>query len=161
MASLLVMAAAAGTALQTLWPTAPAPRAGIIRAALAPGSEVIVVGGGPIMLLTAKLAAMRGFKTTCAANPQDAKIGVSLIYTSECPEGSLPLSFLPIAGPEANSAQIDAAIARSSAVIFAFDNEQTVSEKVLNVFAPAGSSNVRHICIMVRTDRASLTFLFP
>lgn len=103
-----------------------------------------------MLLLTAKLAAMRGFKTTCAVNPQDLEMASSLIHTSSHPEGSLPLSFLLIAGPEANSDAIDAAIAQADAVIFAFDSEQTISETVLNVFAPP-ESKLKHISIMSRS----------
>lgn len=127
-----------------------AARNSVIRASLSPGSEVIVAGGGPVLLLTAKLAAMRGFKTTCAVNPQDFKMASSLIHTVEHPECSLPLSFLLVAGPEANSDVIDAAIAKADAAIFAFDSEQTISETMLDFFAPP-ASKLKHISIMSRS----------
>lgn len=148
---LAFLSAAAALHAPMAQPHGRTARAGTVRDALAPGAEVIVAGGGPVMLLTAKLCALRGFNVYCAATPQDIAAASSYLFTSEHPEGTLPITMLPIAGPDATAEAIDGAAARAKAIIFAIDNEASITDRVLGVFAPLGSSNLEHICIMSRS----------
>jgi len=117
---------------------------------LAPGSNVVVVGNGPIQSLAAKLAAIKGYKTTLAAVPNDPAIPSKLIFDATYPEGSLPIEILPIAGDAADGAAIEACCAAADGLIVAFDGEQTLPESALNIFVPPSGSNVKHISLMSR-----------
>ena len=99
---------------------APAPR----MACLEPNSNVLVVGGGPVQVLSAKLAAISGYKVTYASTPEGISGGKSLLWDETCPEGSLDITFLPIAGPDASSESIEAACGAAEGLIIAFDLEQ-------------------------------------
>jgi hypothetical protein len=50
--------------------------------------------------------------------------------------GSLPLTFLPVAGDDADADAIEAAINKAQGLIIAFDGPQTIPERALNVFMP-------------------------
>ena len=57
------------TSALALLATPPLPRHAAITSSLAPGASVLLVGSGPVLLLAARLAAIKGFDTTCAASP--------------------------------------------------------------------------------------------
>ena len=125
--------------------------------ALSPGDNVLVLGKGPVMLLAAKLAALRGYDTTCAiaADYGDAKDAKRLIFGSE-PDDSFRLSerltLLPAspstAGFDPNMAR--AAIASADGVIVAFDDDVTADASILNTWIPADRSRAKHISFMSR-----------
>jgi hypothetical protein len=123
------------------------------------GDNVLICGDGPVMILAAKralmctdrpsrlqlahtdlcqcpllslaVAAIKGYSTTCALAPRSLTEAPKLVYTDAHPEGSLPLSFLPIAGPDADSVVIDECVANSKGLIVAFDREVTMPEGAL------------------------------
>jgi len=117
---------------------------------LAPGSNIVVVGNGPIQSLVAKLAAIKGYKTTLAAVPNDPAIPSRLMYDATHPEGSLPLEILPIAGDAADGAAIEACCAAADGLIVAFDGEQTLPESALNIFVPPTGSKIKRVSMMSR-----------
>jgi len=123
----------------------------VFTSVVAPGAGVIVVGSGPIQCLTARLAAIKGYKTTLAAVPNDAADPRQLVFDATYPEGSLPLDILPVAGDAADGAKIEACIADAEGLIVCFDGEQTMPEAALNVFAPLEAQNpLKHVSIMSR-----------
>jgi len=95
------------------------------------GDDVMVAGNGPVMLLAAKLAAIKGYSTTCALSPKELEQAARLVFTDVHPEGSLPISFVPIAGPDAEAAVIEACVAKAKGLILAFDGEMTIPESAL------------------------------
>jgi len=129
---------------------ARASRAAHTRMDLAAGDEVLVCGNGPIMLLAAKLAAVKGYRTTCAVSPQELTQAPTLVYTEEHPDGSIPLSFVPIAGAEADPEAIEACVASAKGLIIAFDGEMTMPEQALNVFMPDGTKSLDRVAVMSR-----------
>lgn len=135
----------AALALGKLAPRGPvAPVAacrGAVAMGLSPGDAVAVVGSGPVSYLTAQLAAKAGFKTTLFGDPRDLETARELV--------SADVAYLPIAGPDANSATIDAGAAAADALIVAFDRETAINEKALGVFTP-DSGKLKHIAVMSR-----------
>lgn len=113
--------------------------------AISPGDRVAVVGSGPIAYLAARLSLLRGFKTTLFLDQNDMEVGQALI---EVPEGAT-LDFVPIAGPKASGAEIDAAVAQANGLVIAFDKETAINDKALSVFTPEGA-NLKHISVMSR-----------
>jgi len=122
---------------------------GDARMVLSEGDEVLVCGAGPVMLLAAKLAAIKGYKTTCALPPRELEPASSLVYTPLHPMGSLPLKFIPIGGPDADSATFDACVAKARGVIIALDGEATLPESAVNIFLPA-EQNLERVAVMSR-----------
>lgn len=120
-------------------------------ASLAPGAEVVVVGSGPVLFLVGKLAALAGYKTTVTVGADDAREAAALVYDERHPEGSLPLAFLPIAGPEASQEAIDAAIKGANGLIIAFDAPRAIPEEALNVFMPLEGGSLQHVAMMSRS----------
>uniref|UniRef100_A0A7S4HPG6 Uncharacterized protein n=1 Tax=Prymnesium polylepis TaxID=72548 RepID=A0A7S4HPG6_9EUKA len=114
------------------------------------GDNVLICGDGPVMILAAKLAAIKGYSTTCALAPRSLTEAPKLVYTDAHPEGSLPLSFLPIAGPDADSVVIDECVANSKGLIVAFDREVTMPEGALKVFMPDGETALERVVTMSR-----------
>lgn len=119
-------------------------------AALSPGSNVVVVGGGPIQALTGRISALRGFKTTLAVPGEQIAMFRSLVYDKAHPEGSYPLTLLPISGEEANDAAIDECVASINGLVVAFDDERNfMPEAALRVFS--GGDNLQHVSLMSRS----------
>jgi len=114
------------------------------------GDDVMVAGNGPVMLLAAKLAAIKGYSTTCALSPKELEQAARLVFTDVHPEGSLPISFVPIAGPDAEAAVIEAFVAKAKGLILAFDGEMTIPESALKVFMPDGDTGLERLSVMSR-----------
>ena len=150
----LVSGLVPGPAVQTTSPGVP--RAPAVRAALAPGANVLVLGRGPVMLLAAKLAALRGYSTTVAVAQDygDAVDAPTLVYGTEkdADDSLLPLTLLP-ASPSTKGFDptvARAAIAAADGVIVAFDDDSTLDESILNTWIPMDKSQAKHICFMSR-----------
>ena len=117
---------------------------------LAASDEIVVCGNGPIMILSAKLAAIKGHPTTLCISPQEITQAPGLIYNDEHhPEGSLPIKLLTIAGPDADADAIEAACASAKGLVVAFDGESVINEAALNVFMPEGGALDR-VAVMSR-----------
>jgi len=103
------------------------------------------------MLLSAKLAALRGYKTTCFLPPEEMDAAKTLLFTEAHPEGSLSLEFLPIAGPDVDAEAIDERIASAQGLVIAFDGFQSIPETALNVFMPEGKpTKLERVAVMTR-----------
>lgn len=122
------------------------------RMSLPSGSNVLLVGGGPVVLLAAKLAALRGYQTTCAVAEGDVELAPRVVFDGQTPDGSLPLSFLKIAGPDADLGAIQEAAANADGLIIAFDDERLMNPGALDVFMPADVTKPRlkHVAMMSR-----------
>lgn len=122
-------------------------RGSLRMAALEVGSTVLVLGGGPVQLLTAKQAALKGFKTFIFTS-SDPEPSLELIYDEvACPRGSLPLTFLQVTDKEA----CEAVLAECSAVLIASDSDNPVSERVLDTVIPDDEpTQVKKVVIMSR-----------
>ena len=122
--------------------------------AISAGANVLVLGRGPVMLLAAKLAALRGYSTTVAVaeDYKDAKDAPKLIFGAKNENEDIPLIILPAspstAGFDPNVAR--AAIAAADAVIIAFDDDNTVDDSILNTWVPQDRSGAKHISFMSR-----------
>ena len=103
------------------------------RMALSEGDEVLVVGRGAVMLLAAKMAASRGFKTTVLIG-EDTTTAAKLLGDKE---NELPLSLLSVAGEGVDEPAIEAAVNGAAGLIIAFDGEEVAPQAALNVFMPA------------------------
>ena len=126
--------AGAGRARVAAWP----------RMALAEGDEVLVVGRGAVMLLAAKMAASKGFKTTVLIG--DDKKTAETLVGDEAQE--LPLSMLPVAGDDVDETAIEAAVNGASGVIIAFDGEEVAPQAALNVFMPTSGGQLKHVSVL-------------
>ncbi len=135
------------------------PRAPTTRmSALASGDDVIVLGGGPVMLLAAKLAALRGFSTTLAATPDDLSRVDEFLYDSKTTKDSLPVATLPISGPDADGLKIDACAEAASGLIVAFDAETVINEGALKVFMREGAKLKRAVVMSRYLNGAGMGF---
>jgi len=115
-----------------------------------PKAPVIVVGNGAVQILSAKLAAIRGYETTLAVAPQFIQQCNEFLWDATYPEGSLPLQILPIAGDATDSAALETAAAAAEGLIIAFDSEkQFMPDSALNVFLREGT-NVKRVSMMSR-----------
>ena len=124
---------------------APAPqrRASIHMGALPAGAKVLVSGGGPLMLLTAKIAALRGFDVTAAVTPGDLELGPRLV------EESAGVKYIQITGEGADGAAIDAKINEAQGLLLAIDSEASVPDSVIRVFVnPEAAPNLAHVDAM-------------
>lgn len=126
-----------------------------LHMSLRPGAEVLVLGKGPVMLLAAKLAALRGYRTTCAVT-EELRDGTKLLYNEHTPAGSLPLTLLPAspATPGFDREQAYATIAAAEGVVIAFDElnagQTALDASVLDTWLNPGRSSVQHISLMSR-----------
>ena len=126
---------------------APAPqrRASIHMGSLPAGAKVLVSGGGPLMLLTAKIAALRGFDVTAAVTPGDLELGPRLV------EESAGVKYIQITGEGADGAAIDAKINEAQGLLLAIDSEASVPDSVIRVFVnPEAAPNLAHVGVMSR-----------
>jgi hypothetical protein len=113
-------------------------------ATLEAGDPVLVTGKGPVMILAAKLAAIKGFKTTCLLGT-DVASAQSLV--GDVPE---ELTLLSVVGEGADPAAVEAAVTGAKGLIIAFDGEEVVSEAALNVFMPAEGQDLKHVSLLSR-----------
>jgi len=127
---------------------------------LTPGANVVVVGGGAIQSLAARLAALRGFSTTVALPEQDMGTARALIFDDANPEGTLPVKLMAISGPEADSPTIEACVENAEGLIICFDNEQAfMPESAMKIFTAGG--NLKHIALMSRYLNGEGMGFFP
>jgi len=118
-------------------------------ASIEPGANCLVLGSGPLHLLTAKQAALAGYKTSVftANNPEEA---LQLIYhESACPRGSLPLTFLAISNKE----HCEEAIAAADAVLLVTDGDSTVTDFAIDAVIPDPSKESTKIKKIVAMSR--------
>mmetsp|Transcript_95122 Transcript_95122/g.157014 ORF Transcript_95122/g.157014 Transcript_95122/m.157014 type:complete len:378 (+) Transcript_95122:71-1204(+) len=134
-------------------PAAAVRTTGAIRmmATLAAGANVLVYGNGPVQCLAARLAAIRGFNTKLITQAEEADQAKMLCFDEvHHPEGSIPLSLLPVSGPGADAVAVEEAVAAADGVIIAFDQAASLlSDKALNVFMPP-ESKIKHVVCMSR-----------
>lgn len=118
---------------------------------LAAGSNILVYGNGPVACLSARLAAIRGLNVKLITQADEADQVKMLCFDEVShPEGSIPLSFLPVSGPNANALEVEEAVASADGAIIAFDQATALlSDKALNVFMPT-SSKIKHVALMSR-----------
>lgn len=120
-----------------------------ISSIVSPGGNVLVVGTGPVCFCAAKLAALRGFSTTALMYPQEIEMAPGLIYDKTTAEGSIPLSFVPIAGPDVSEADIEAVASKAEGIILAIDGEKTFGGPLLETFIkPEGA--LKRVSVMSR-----------
>jgi len=119
---------------------------------LAPGAKVLVVGNGPVQCLAARLAAIKGYATTLAVISSSASTDEKVLFDDAYPQGSLPLTLLPITGENVDEAAIGESIKEAEGLIIAFDAERTLPEPSMNVFMPpAGGTQLKHVAVMSRS----------
>jgi len=127
---------------------------------LAPGANVVVIGGGAIQSLASRIAALRGYKATVALPEQEMGTARALIFDDLHPEGSIPITLLPISGPDADSSTIEACVESADGLIICFDNEQAfMPESAMKIFTAGG--NVKHIALMSRYLNGAGMGFFP
>ena len=127
---------------------------------LAPGATVVVVGGGPIQSLAARLSALRGFSTTVALPEQEMGTAKALIFDDANPEGTLPVKLMAISGPEADSTAIETCVENAEGLIICFDNEQAfMPEQAMKIFTSGGK--LKHIALMSRYLNGEGMGFFP
>jgi len=127
---------------------------------VAPGANVLVVGFGPVCVCAAKLAALAGFSTTALLYPQECASAPGLVYDSRTEEGSIPLTFMPIAGPDADGEAIEAVAASAEGVIMAIDGEKVFGEPLIDSFISPGGS-LRRVAVMSRYLNGEGMGFFP
>jgi len=120
----------------------------LAAAVVTPSAKVVVVGAGPVCICAAKVAALRGFSTTCMVYPADCEQGPGLVNEGGDISG-LPLSFMPIAGPDANEEQIAATAADAEGVIFAVDGTGAFGAPVIETFVKPGTA-LKRVSVMSR-----------
>lgn len=117
--------------------------------ALAPGAKVLISGNGPIQILAARLSAICGFETTLACLAETQERDMKMLFDDRYPEGSLPLTIMPITGDAVDTDLIEKTCLEAEGLIIAFDNERTLPEGAMNVFMPEGSK-LSHVSVMSR-----------
>ena len=125
------------TSALALLATPPLPRHAAITSSLVPGASVLLVGSGPVLLLAARLAAIKGFETTCAASPSDIAIGGQVCFDGLL--SSDKINFVPLSGPDASDDKIAAAVAKSDGMIVAIDEDWTLTKPQLDEILPDAS----------------------
>jgi len=143
--------------------TAAPLRALDVRMAIPADAPILVVGGGPIQVLAARVAALRGHPTTLACIPSNVETAKSLLYDDQNPDGSMPIKIVPIAGDDAVKSEIEAAIEAAQGLIIAFDSDkQFLPDSALNVFLPAGGgTQIKHVSLMSRYLNGGGMGFFP
>jgi len=116
-------------------------------AVVLPPAPVLVVGSGPVQVLAARLAAIRGYQTTLACIPQLIDESKTYIWNDKYPEGSIPLNIIPIDDTQAMADAISAA----QGLIVALDRQTDfLPEPVLNAVLSKEFSNVKRVALMSR-----------
>ncbi|KAJ1463211.1 hypothetical protein M885DRAFT_475295 [Pelagophyceae sp. CCMP2097] len=120
-----------------------APRMG----ALTKGAgNVLVVGNGPVFLLAAKWAATAGYSTTIIGGTR-TDLYNDLLWSPKTP--ALPnLRVLDVS--DEGVASFNSAVAEADGVIIAFDQEQVLSDSLLEVVMPTDSSKSRRVVVLSR-----------
>lgn len=120
-----------------------------VASVISPGSKICIVGAGPTCVCAAKLAAIRGYDTTALMFPAECSTAPGLVYDVKTITGSIPLKFMPIAGPDADEAAIEALAAEVEGVILAIDDEKTFGEPVIETFIKPGTA-LKRVSVMSR-----------
>jgi hypothetical protein len=121
-----------------------------MMAGLAAGANVVVYGDGPMQCLAARLAAIRGFKTTLLVKGEDLDEAEDLCHDESYAIGSIPLTFVPISGEGADEGVLNGTVKAAEGIIVTFDNSADImTQKGLNILMPP-NSDVKHISIMSR-----------
>ena len=113
----------------------PPPHSGSsfqLQAVLTPGDNVFVLGRGPVMVLSSKIAASNGYKTSLIS-PPDPTIQEQfdkLLFEGDDDARKLPLTILRADETD----EIETAAKRMNALIIAVDNEQTLDNSVVDFF---------------------------
>jgi hypothetical protein len=127
--------------------------------ALPDGANVLVYGSGPIQALAARLAAIRGFKTSKIS--QDVDQDMAWCYDDVYPEDKIPLTILPISGGEGTVAAVQKAVDEAEGCIIAFDKDiEYMSEAKLNIVVPS-TSKMKHVALMSRYLNGGGMGFFP
>lgn len=142
---LVTFSAAASAFAPGMGPAVVRPRASAAMA-LSSGDKVAVIGSGPVSYLAAQLAVLRGFETTLFGDSRDLETAKQLVLLPD----SKSLAYVAIAGPDASSATIEAAIAEAHGLVIAFDQETAINEKALAVFTPESGGQLKNIAVMSR-----------
>jgi len=122
-----------------------------MMANVAPGANVVIFGAGAVQYLTARLAAIRGFKTSLLVAGGTTEEAEQLCYDTKYAQGSIPLTMVPIQGESADEALVNATIESADAIIIAFDGQADIlGEKQLNILMPS-NSKAKHISVLSRS----------
>uniref|UniRef100_A0A7S2JSC8 NAD(P)-binding domain-containing protein n=1 Tax=Leptocylindrus danicus TaxID=163516 RepID=A0A7S2JSC8_9STRA len=113
-----------------------------------PGSTVGVVGKGFISILTAKIAAINGYKSWLAIPAGDEEKVNSLIYETPGYDDELPITLVPSTDVD----QLGSLLSSSDAMILASDDSNApLAEGVINFVTQAETgSNLKRIVSMSR-----------
>ena len=115
---------------------------------LAPHADLVCVGAGPVLVLTAKLAAQnRKMKpTVCLPNDQ-LKTAEKLVPNHR----QLGITFLPIDGPNLDTDAIEQAVQNAHGLAIAFDDERAIAQPALDIFCSQETApNLKHVVLMSR-----------
>lgn len=110
-----------------------------------PSSAVGIVGRGFISVLTAKIAAVKGYNTWLLIPPGQRDTILGLV--SEDYEGIINLELIEATDSDA----IDGKVESSDAIIFAVDDDGTMDEMVINyILNPKKAQQVKRVVAMSR-----------
>jgi hypothetical protein len=119
-------------------------------ATLSAGSNVLVVGGGSVQALAGRLSALRGFNTFVAVSSDDVSQTTRLVYDDANPEGSLPLTVLPVSGSQVDVPKVEACINEAEGLIIAYDEcFEFLPEPALMAYT--AGSKIKHVSLMSRS----------
>lgn len=109
--------------------------------------KVLVVGNGPVFLLAAKNAARLGYETTIVGGARSELYG-DLLWSENSPADP-KLTVLDVT--DQGVAEFNTAVAEADGVIIAFDQEQVLSDSLLDVVvAPSNTGKSRRIVALSR-----------
>ena len=84
--------------------------------------------------------------------PVDCEFGPPMVYgpsEEDLAKGDLPLTFMPIAGPDANEEAIESLATQAEGVIFVIDDEKTFGAPVIDTFIKPGGA-LKRVSVMSR-----------
>ena len=113
-------------------------------AALSPGDNVFVLGRGPVMLLSAKIAANAGYKTSIIDGPNMADF-----------LGEVPSNLELIAPGDVD--RLSGALAEAAGMIFATDDSAAMTEDTLDLVLPPSGGSARAVKRVVGMSRNAVT----
>jgi len=117
-------------------------------AVVPPGGSVLCIGNGPVLLLSAKQAALRGFETYIISGAQTAAYR-KLLYA----EGDQELPNLKLIESVTGDDEdfFDNMVAKVEGVIVAIDEGGAVSDGLLEVALPESAQNLKRVVGMSRS----------
>ena len=115
-------------------------------AAIPDGGNVLCIGSGPVLLLAAKKAALRGYETSIISGASTETYR-ELLYESDAEELSNLKLLETITGPMA--AEFDALLAKTDAVIIAIDGDAAIGDGLVDIVMQPGGS-VKRVVAMSR-----------